>query len=151
MGDRCWVRIFYHETQASAVYECMGCEPDDEDYHDNHWFSGDWSEMSYGASSERELMRERGVQHWGYHQEGGEYGPCCFAFQPGRKPAECDANMDGQPMITVNDDGHLEPVDIRRTREFLSLKALIYELPPPSEEEIFEHIMGDDPPGEALT
>jgi len=61
-------------------------------------------ESNYGASDERRMLAERGVPFYGYHGEGGNYGPYCFAACDGEM-IECSADETGGPVARVSQNG----------------------------------------------
>jgi len=103
MGDRTHMVIRIAAQDLEAAGEALAEFRDRGDYAveklDEETRELEFDQADAMGSAERELLREAGVPHIGWHQQGIQFDPMMFAFREGEE-AECPMH-EGEPAGAV--------------------------------------------------
>ena len=122
MGDRCNIMITLRREDLARFAPFVEAQPTDvwwDELQEDHpgIVTVSLYDVNYALCDARSAATEAGVQFYGNHCEGDEYGPGAFVSWDG-KQYEAPLNKDGDLMIAVDED--LEPFgDLKHLRDYI--------------------------------
>ena len=124
MGDRCNIQITLRREDLARFAPHVDAAPDETWWDELHEEPGsgcvtvELFDVNYALCDPRSAAAEAGIQFYGNHSEGDEYGPAAFVSWQGEQ-YEAPLNHDGDLIITVDED--LEPFrDLKHLRNYVT-------------------------------
>jgi hypothetical protein len=119
MSDRCYAVVTCH-VRDLEVFTDIGYNDESSDSSTNDVVSLRDPEANYGHCQELSELRDIPFLH--SHSAGGDY-PACVAAHDGRNFVEVQANDNGDPVVTVHEDGTPDQEEIENVRKYYLVKA----------------------------
>lgn len=130
MGDRCYVRVTFRESDEAKINEVIGAGEspfNERDIDRPGVLFGIAFEANYGWSSELSELAKAGVPFIAFNDAGGEYGPGLTAAIDG-DIAEVDASPEGEIVVRFNrETGEPGPGSLTYAKAYLAIEQRVEE------------------------
>lgn len=130
MGDRCYVRVHFRESDEPTINKILGYgeSPFEEREIDRPGvLLGIAFEANYGWCAELTELAKTGIPFIAFNDAGGEYGPGLTASIDG-EVAEVDASPEGEIVVRFNrETGEPGPDSIAYAQTYLAIEKRVEE------------------------
>lgn len=127
MGDRVTVEFTVRKKDFKRVEDLIGGSGEMGDMGNDKKVAVFFREdANYGGDSERKALQEAKIPYIASHGTGEGYGPCVYAYDG--EVEESHVQLDGDLMVSVEEDGNIIPESLAYTREFLKFRKKVNKI-----------------------